>query len=60
MAASSVLLNGEANNLTEIVNQFQVNRPEKSPYKPDKSAIPSNKQIPLKEKDFIGDEWEKF
>jgi methyl-accepting chemotaxis protein len=60
MAAASVLLNGEANNLNELVNQFKVNETGKGPKKPVKTMLPTNQVTPEKSIDFIGDEWEKF
>jgi methyl-accepting chemotaxis protein len=64
MAASSLLLNGEANTLNEIVSKFKVNESGNRKIQ-DKSvpvikAIPINKQNSVKGNDFIGDEWEKF
>jgi methyl-accepting chemotaxis protein len=62
MAAASVLLNGEASNLNEMVSQFKVNEigTGKSSKKSIKTVFPSNQPIPVKSKDFIGDEWDKF
>ncbi len=61
MAASSVLLNGEANKLNEMVNQFSIQtmNGDKNTFKPAKSELPP-KQITIKGNDFIGDDWEKF
>ncbi|HBE77102.1 MAG TPA: hypothetical protein DDW65_04875 [Firmicutes bacterium] len=64
MAAASLLLNGEANNLNQLVSQFKVN-PISTPtiIKPAPTtvkAVTVNQPNQTKLDDFSGDEWEKF
>lgn len=59
MASASMLLNGEANTLNEMVNNFKINGISNKPA-PAIKVSPTNKQSLPKENDFLGDEWEKF
>lgn len=61
IAASSALLNGEANNLNETVNRFKVTEggTGKNSFKPAKTSLPASKPA-VNEPEFLGDDWEKF
>lgn len=63
MAASSMMLSNESENLTRIINRFQVSQklPEKKvSSQPVETMIPEPKPAPAVQKEFVGDSWEKF
>lgn len=63
MAASSMMLSTESENLTRTINCFQVSQKlpkKKASPPPVEPMIPEVKPAPAVQKEFVGDSWEKF
>ncbi len=69
MATANLQLNGEVTTLNELVSNFKTNKKTgldtpnpfmRAAAKPAPASKIENKLNPVKENDFLGDEWEKF